>query len=54
MAGTETIPPLSQHAAIDEENMQRFIIEPLPAAGAPITTPAERTSSLLGLVNDKL
>ena len=54
MAGTETIPPLSQHAAINEENMQRFTIEPLPAVGAPVTTPAEKTYSLLGIVNDKL
>ena len=54
MAGTETIPPLSIHVAKNEENTLRFSIEPLPAASALETTPAERTSSLLGLVNDKL
>ena len=54
MAGTETIRPLSKHDANEEENIQRFIIEPLPAAGASETTPAKKTSSLLGIVNDKL
>ena len=54
MAGTEIIPPLSLHTANNEENTQRFIIELLPAASALETTPAERTSSLLGIVNDKL
>ena len=54
MAGTETIPPLSIHVANNEENTKRFSIEPLPAASALETNPAERTSSLLGLENDKL
>ena len=54
MAGTETIPPLSIHAANNEGNTQRFIIEPLLVTGASEATPAEKTSSLLGIVNDKL
>jgi hypothetical protein len=54
MAGTEIIPPLSLHTTNNEENTQRFIIEPLTAAGASETTPAKKTSSLLGIVNDKL
>ena len=50
MTGTETIPPLSIHAANNEENTWRFSIEPPPAASPALCVPAP-AAPVLPVVN---